>query len=94
MRIIAKNLNKYMVWRDLSVIELVARVNKVMELAEVGKKPITRQSIYDYFNHKAAPPPDRMYAICAVLRVKPDKIFTTEIDHEKYEKFLDFARGL
>lgn len=90
MKVISPNLRKLMESRNISISEMTRRVNKLRQLTGYSKRPMTRQSLYDYFSGISAPSADKVYVISAILKKEPHKIFRLEFDKTLYQKYLDF----
>lgn len=79
MKITATNLRKCVKRSKLTVAELTRRVNVIQDVITPGRRPMTPNAIYTYYDGHT-PPMIRIYAISAVLKTSPKEIF--ELVHD------------
>ncbi len=91
MKIISsEQLREIMAIKGISIVELTRRVNALQKADGYTRRPMKPQAFRHYADH-SAPPQERLYAIAAILKVHPKRIFKVVYNEELQKKYKDLA---
>lgn len=79
-------MRKVLKAQDMTVVELIRRVNALQKEAGYLKRPMGQQAFYHYMAGHA-PPQERLYAIAAILGKHPRQLFGIKYYEDKLKKY-------
>lgn len=88
MKLLATKLREHIDKNNLSIADIVRKVNKLQEAISPGKIPMGRNAMYFYMNGHT-PPQERLYILAAVLKIHPKKLFKVVCDDNRFDDYVN-----